>query len=72
MEEHLNPRQPADIARALAEREEHVVQALLALPVAKAGLTLYKLDAVMNGDLDEIVDALTAEDQARLLAEMVG
>ena len=38
----------------------------------RINLTLYKLDAVMNGDLDEIVDALTAEDQARLLAEMDG
>ena len=38
----------------------------------RINLTLYKLDAVMNGDLAEIVDALTAEDQARLLAEMAG
>ena len=36
----------------------------------RINLTLYKLDAVMNGDLDEIVDALTADDQARMLAEM--
>lgn len=36
----------------------------------RIGLTLYKLDAIMNGDLDETVDALTAEDQARRLAEM--
>ncbi|WP_372885925.1 peptide chain release factor 1 [Shimia sp.] len=36
----------------------------------RINLTLYKLDAVMGGDLDEIVDALTADDQARLLAEM--
>jgi len=36
----------------------------------RIGLTLYKLDAVMGGDLDEIVDALIAEDQARRLAEM--
>ncbi len=38
----------------------------------RIGLTLYKLDAVMGGDLDEIVDALIAEDQARKLAEMNG
>lgn len=38
----------------------------------RINLTLYKLDAVMNGDLDEIVDALTADDQARMLAEMQG
>ena len=36
----------------------------------RINLTLYKLDQVMAGDLDEIVDALTADDQARLLAEM--
>ncbi|MEP4198069.1 MAG: peptide chain release factor 1 [Aliishimia sp.] len=38
----------------------------------RIGLTLYKLDAVIGGDLDEIIDALTAEDQARKLAEMNG
>ncbi|MFK7875284.1 MAG: peptide chain release factor 1 [Paracoccaceae bacterium] len=38
----------------------------------RIGLTLYKLDAVMGGDLDETVDALIAEDQARKLAEMNG
>ena len=36
----------------------------------RINLTLYKLDQVMAGDLDEIVDALTADDQARRLAEM--
>ncbi len=36
----------------------------------RIGLTLYKLDQIMQGDLDEIVDALTAEHQASLLAEM--
>jgi peptide chain release factor 1 len=36
----------------------------------RINLTLYKLDAVMGGDLDEIIDALRADDQARLLAEM--
>jgi peptide chain release factor 1 len=38
----------------------------------RINLTLYKLDAVMNGDLDEVIDALTADAQARLLAEMDG
>ena len=33
-------------------------------------LTLYKIDAVMNGDLDEILDSLTAADQAARLARM--
>ena len=36
----------------------------------RINLTLYKLDAVMGGDLDEVIDALTADDQARKLAEM--
>jgi hypothetical protein len=30
----------------------------------RIGLTLYKLDAVMNGDLDEIIDGLITQDQA--------
>ncbi|MCK4713801.1 MAG: PCRF domain-containing protein, partial [Marinosulfonomonas sp.] len=36
----------------------------------RINLTLYKLDAVMQGDLDEFIDALTADAQATLLAEM--
>ena len=36
----------------------------------RINLTLYRLDAVMQGDLDEIVDALTADAQAAALAEM--
>jgi peptide chain release factor 1 len=35
----------------------------------RVNLTLYKLDQVMQGDLDEIVEALTAADQAARLAE---
>jgi peptide chain release factor 1 len=38
----------------------------------RINLTLYKLDQVMQGDLDEVIDALTADDQARKLAEMEG
>ncbi|MFG6566500.1 peptide chain release factor 1 [Sulfitobacter sp. 1A13679] len=38
----------------------------------RINLTLYRLEAVMQGDLDEIVDALTADAQARQLAEMEG
>ena len=38
----------------------------------RINLTLYKLDQVMQGDLDEIIDALTAEHQAALLAEIDG
>ncbi|MBM2577480.1 peptide chain release factor 1 [Jannaschia sp. Os4] len=38
----------------------------------RINLTLYALDRVMGGDLDEVIDALTAEAQAALLAEMEG
>ena len=33
----------------------------------RIGLTLHRLEQVMNGDLDEIIDALTAADQAEKL-----
>ncbi len=33
----------------------------------RINLTLYKIDAIMDGDLDELVSALTAEHQAELL-----
>ena len=33
----------------------------------RIGLTLYKLDGVMNGDLDEVIDALVTADQAERL-----
>lgn len=36
----------------------------------RINLTLYKLEDVMQGNLDEIVDALVSEHQADLLAEM--
>jgi len=38
----------------------------------RIGLTLYKLDQILGGDLDEVIDALTADAQASLLAEMDG
>jgi len=34
----------------------------------RINLTLYKIDRVMAGELDEFIDALTAEDQAARLA----
>ncbi len=36
----------------------------------RIGLTLYKLDKVMNGDIDEILDACIAADQAAKLVKM--
>ena len=38
----------------------------------RINLTLYKLDQVMQGDLDEMIDALIADAQASLLAELNG
>ena len=38
----------------------------------RIGLTLYRLEQILQGDLSEIVDALKAEAQAKLLAEMNG
>ncbi len=38
----------------------------------RINLTLYKLDAVMQGELDEVVDALIAEHQAEQLAALAG
>ena len=36
----------------------------------RIGLTIYKLDKVMNGDIQEIIDACIAADQAAKLAKM--
>ncbi|MFY9210600.1 MAG: peptide chain release factor 1 [Aestuariivita sp.] len=36
----------------------------------RINLTLYKLDQILQGDLDEVIDALAADAQARLLADM--
>lgn len=36
----------------------------------RINLTLYKLEAIMDGDLDELTSALAAEHKAQLLAEM--
>lgn len=35
----------------------------------RIGLTLYKLDSFLDGDLDEIIDGLITDDQARKMAE---
>jgi peptide chain release factor 1 len=36
----------------------------------RINLTLYKIGAIMEGDMDEVLDALAAEHQADLLAEL--
>ena len=33
----------------------------------RIGLTLYKIESIMNGDLDEIIDALITADRAEKL-----
>jgi Protein chain release factor A len=33
-------------------------------------LTLHKLDAILNGDLDEVIDSLIAADQAAKLSKL--
>ncbi|MAC79194.1 MAG: peptide chain release factor 1 [Rhodobacteraceae bacterium] len=38
----------------------------------RINLTLYKLDQILGGDLDEVIDALISDDQARRMAEMGG
>jgi peptide chain release factor 1 len=38
----------------------------------RINLTLYKIDAMMDGDLSELIDALAAEHQAELLATLAG
>ena len=35
----------------------------------RVGLTIYKLDQFMDGDMDEIIDALITEDQASKMQE---
>jgi peptide chain release factor 1 len=35
----------------------------------RIGLTLYKLETFLDGDLDEIIDGLITDDQARKMAE---
>ena len=35
----------------------------------RIGLTLYKIDAIMNGDLDELIDALITADRAEKLRQ---
>ncbi|MBR2877340.1 MAG: peptide chain release factor 1, partial [Clostridia bacterium] len=38
----------------------------------RIGLTLYKIEAIMNGDIDEIIDALITADTAKKLQASEG
>ncbi|HRR95299.1 MAG TPA: peptide chain release factor-like protein, partial [Candidatus Ratteibacteria bacterium] len=35
----------------------------------RINLTLYKIDSILDGDLDEVIDALSTADQSKKLAE---
>ena len=35
-------------------------------------LTLHKIDSILNGEMDELIDSLTAADQAAKLANLQG
>ena len=36
----------------------------------RANLTLYKIDAIMDGELNEIIDALTIQEQGKKLEQL--
>ena len=36
----------------------------------RVGLTLYKIDAILDGDLDEIIDALTIQEQGEKMKKL--
>jgi peptide chain release factor 1 len=38
----------------------------------RINLTLYKIDAIMDGELDELIAALSQEHQAEMLAALSG
>ena len=38
----------------------------------RINLTLYKIDMIMDGDMEELVTALTTEHQTELLAALAG
>ena len=38
----------------------------------RINLTLYKIDAILDGDLDELIDPLAQEFQAEQLAALAG
>ena len=45
----------------------HDGNVLLGESYCNTGLTLYKIDAVMDGGIDELIDALATADQAEKL-----
>ena len=35
----------------------------------RIGLTLYRLESILNGDIDEVIDALITADRAKQLSQ---
>ena len=54
-----------DLQQALEHGRHYLPQGRVA--GHRIGLTLYKIDAVMDGSLDELIDALATADQAEKL-----
>ena len=43
---------------ASVTQRKYIPQVAITIQTHRIGLTLYKLDQILNGDIDEIVDAL--------------
>jgi peptide chain release factor 1 len=64
---------PAKVRWALADRSERI--RTYNFPQGRVtdhriGLTLHKLDFILNGDLDEMIDALITADQSERLKQV--
>ena len=51
------------------KRSEHIISPQGRVTDHRIKLTLHKLDTILNGDLDEIIDSLIAADQTAKLAK---
>ena len=67
---HHHAESPGTVTERSGEFRAYVAASDRRVTDHRIGLTLHKLDRMMDGDLDEVIDALTADDQARRLAEM--
>ena len=64
------PSMKRESAVILASYDEVTIDQRKRLRGNAINLTLYKLDAIMNGDLEEIITALTTQHQADQLAAL--